>query len=148
MTVGGAILLDTNVVLHVVRGSEVARRIDTAVQLRARTERPLISVVTLGEALAFAKHRNWGEQKTARFEELVREFVVVDIDNATVLRAYAKIHAHLVGRGRPIGDNDVWIASCTAAASATLVTTDKDFDALDGSHVTRLYFEPNLGPRS
>jgi predicted nucleic acid-binding protein len=79
-----------------------------------------------------------------RLGELAREFVVVDINDATVLRAYATIHAHLVARGHPVGDNDVWIASCAVAASATLITTDKDFDVLNGSHVTRLYFEPNL----
>src|SRR5215472_2874492 len=35
MSGSGAILLDTNVVLHIVRDSEVARRIDAAIQLRA-----------------------------------------------------------------------------------------------------------------
>jgi len=58
-TPAGPILLDTNVVLQVVRGSEVATRIDAAVQLRARPERPLISVISVGEALAFAQRRNW-----------------------------------------------------------------------------------------
>jgi hypothetical protein len=32
MTAPGSILLDTNIVLHVVRDSEVARRVDAAVQ--------------------------------------------------------------------------------------------------------------------
>jgi tRNA(fMet)-specific endonuclease VapC len=63
MTVPGAILLDTNVVLHVVRGSEVAARIDAAVQLRSRAERALISVVTVGEALAFARQPWLGRQQ-------------------------------------------------------------------------------------
>jgi tRNA(fMet)-specific endonuclease VapC len=146
MTVPGAILLDTNVVLHVVRGSEVATRIDAAVRLRSRAERALISVVTIGEALAFARRRGWGDSKTARLEELVRELVVVDINNATVLRRYAEMHEYLVKIGRSVGDNDIWIAACAAAASAVLITTDRDFDALNGVHVTCLYFEPNLHP--
>jgi tRNA(fMet)-specific endonuclease VapC len=143
MSSSGPILLDTNVVLHIVRGSEVARRIDAAIQLRARTERPLISVVTIGEALAFAQRRVWGDQKTSRLEELVRELTVVDVNNATVLRKYALLHTHLKKIGRPVGDNDVWIAACAAAASAILITTDKDFDALHGTHLTRMYFEPS-----
>jgi tRNA(fMet)-specific endonuclease VapC len=148
MTVPAAILLDTNVVLHIVRGSEVANRIDAALQLRSRAERALISVVTVGEALAFARRRGWGENKTARLEELVRELVVVDINNATVLRRYAELHDYLVKNGRSVGDNDVWIAACAAAASALLITTDRDFEALNGVYVTSLYFEPNLGSGS
>jgi hypothetical protein len=34
--------------------------------------------------------------------------------------------------------------ACAAAASAVLITTDKDFDALHGTHLTRMYFEPNI----
>jgi tRNA(fMet)-specific endonuclease VapC len=75
---------------------------------------------------------------------LVRELVVVDINNATVLRRYAEIHEYLVKAGRSVGDNDVWIAACAAAASAVLITTDRDFEALNAAHLECLYFEPNL----
>lgn len=60
------LILDTNIVIHLVRGSVVGQAVDSRFQLRARPERPLISVVTLGEALAFARPRNWGAQRIAR----------------------------------------------------------------------------------
>ena len=70
--------------------------------------------------------------------------MIVDVNNVTVLRHYATMHTHVVNRGNPIGDNDVWIAACAAAASAVLITTDKDFDVLEGCHIRRIYFEPNM----
>ena len=129
------VLLDTSVVLHLLRGNETGQRIDTAMDLRARPERPLISVVSIGEALAFARYRNWGRERTSRLEAYLRELVVVDINNSAVLRKYADIHTFLVRQGRTVGNNDVWIAATAAATSALLVTTDGDFDPLHPEHV-------------
>jgi predicted nucleic acid-binding protein len=128
-------LLDTSVVLHLLRGNKTAQRIDAELGLRARSERPLISVVTVGEALAFARYRNWGSDWTARLEAYLRELVVVDIQNSAVLQKYAELHTWLVRQGRTVGDNDVWIAATAAAASALLVTTDGDFDPLNPERV-------------
>ncbi|XYH97448.1 PIN domain-containing protein [Sorangium sp. So ce1128] len=55
--------------------------------------------------------------------------------------AYAAMHAYLVRKGRKLSDNDVWIAACARATSATLITTDKDFDPLHGEFIQRFYFE-------
>ncbi len=60
----GLVLLDTVVVLHSVRGNETGRAIDAAVRL-SKAERPLISVITVGEALGFAQYRGWGEDDSA-----------------------------------------------------------------------------------
>jgi len=129
------VLLDTSVVLHLLRGKATGQRIDAALDLRARPERPLISVVSVGEALAFARRLSWGPERTTRLEAYLRELVVVDINNGAVLRKYADIHTFLVRQGRAVGNNDVWIAATAAATSALLVTTDADFDPLDPEHV-------------
>ena len=42
------LLLDTNIVIHLVRGGNIGQAIDSRFELRARRERPLVSVVTLG----------------------------------------------------------------------------------------------------
>lgn len=134
------VLLDTSVVLHLLRGNEIGRRIDEALELRTRAERPLICVVSVGEALAFARRRNWGPVKTTRLEQLLRELVVMDINNSAVLTTYAEIHAFLVDHGRVLSDNDVWIAAAAAAASALLVTTDGDFAPLDPGYLRIRHF--------
>lgn len=140
----GLLLLDTSVLLHVIRGNEVARRIDAAWRLQTRPDRPLISIVTVGEARAFALRLGWGEEKLRRLEQLMQELVVVDIRNATVLDNYARFHTHLVRSGRTVGHNDIWIAATAAAASATLVTCDNDFDALHPDFIVRHLVPTNV----
>lgn len=137
----GLVLLDTAVILHIVRGNETARRMDAAMSLSRRLERPLISIVSIGEALGFAQHRGCGEDKTTRLRALLEYLVPIDINSEIVLESYAAMHAHLVRKGRILSDNDIWIAACARAASATLITTDKDFDPLDGEFIQRVYFD-------
>jgi predicted nucleic acid-binding protein len=78
---------------------------------------------------------------------LLRELTVVDIHNLTVLDHYARIDAFAKRNGHALSDNDTWIAATCAAADATLLTNDKDFDALDGEHIRRIYV-PHQRPTS
>jgi tRNA(fMet)-specific endonuclease VapC len=135
------LLLDTNIVLHLIRGSAFARSLDRAYALRERAERPLASVVTVGEILAFSKKLGWGDKKRARMLELLGELVVVDINTDAVLQRDAEIDDYLRRNGRPMGQNDMWIAATAAATTATLLTTDKDFDPLEGTFITRIYLD-------
>jgi tRNA(fMet)-specific endonuclease VapC len=54
---GRLLLLDTSVILHLLRGKATGLAIDTAYGLRTRAERPLVSVVSVGEILSFATQR-------------------------------------------------------------------------------------------
>ncbi len=136
------LLLDTNIVIHLTRGGAIGQAIDGRFQLRARPERPLLSAVTLGEAMAFAQYRGWGEASRATLRDLLREFVIVDIRNSAVLERYAEIDTFLKSNGHAVSDNDAWIAACASAAAATLLTTDRDFDPLDGTYLERVWIDP------
>ncbi len=136
------ILLDTNVLVHLVRGNEFGQSVTQTYGLADRTERPLISVVTVGEMLSLAKKLNWGYKKQGRMLDLVRELVLVDINSEPVLRSYAAIDDYLRRNGSTIGKNDIWIAATVAATSATLLTTDRDFDPLHESFIQRIYVGP------
>lgn len=126
----GPILLDTNVVLLLVRGGAAGQRLDGLFGIRARPERPLLSIVSIAEARVLARHRSWGEAKTQALEALLRELVILDVSHERVLDRYAEFRVLLRARGKALSDNDVWIAACAAAAGATLLTTDRDFEAL------------------
>jgi predicted nucleic acid-binding protein len=93
------VLLDTNILIHLVRGNAIGRAIDTKYDLLGRRERPLISIVTVGELMKFAEWRNWGERKKATLRELLNELVIVDISDQTILDRYAKIGAYLESNG-------------------------------------------------
>lgn len=46
----GAIVLDTSAILHIVRGKELGQRIEKSCELWNRSTRPLIAIVSHGEA--------------------------------------------------------------------------------------------------
>jgi hypothetical protein len=54
-------LLDTSVILPLVRGSALGRYIDQRFRLRSATQRPLVSVVSLGEVRVLAARNGSGE---------------------------------------------------------------------------------------
>ncbi len=139
----GLLLLDTSVVLFVIRAGPVAEKIDKEARLRARSERPLVSAVTAGEALAFAQRNNWGTAKKERLKELLSNLVIVDINSEHVLANDASIDTLQKRNGLNIGQNDVWIAATAQATDACLVTTDKDFDPLHGTFLNRVWIDPD-----
>ncbi len=141
----GPILFDTNVVVLLVRGGNAGQRIDSELQLRARSERALICVVTVGEALSLTKRNGWGADKRERLESVLRELVVVDINNPLVLESYADLEVFAQARGRSLGDNDTWIAATASVTGATLLTTDRDFDPLHPEMIARVLINVKSG---
>jgi tRNA(fMet)-specific endonuclease VapC len=131
------LLLDTNIVIHLLRDNEVSKRVDAEFQIRHRTDRPLISVVTIGECLSLARQFRWGNSRIETLESLLREFVVVSIDSRPVLERYGEFHAWTKSIGRTLGHNDLWIAATAAATGAHLITTDQDFDPLYAERIRR-----------
>ncbi|HET6202796.1 MAG TPA: PIN domain-containing protein [Planctomycetota bacterium] len=138
----GPILLDTTVLVLLARGKEAARRVDERYRLRTRPEKPFLSIVTLGEMLAFARSRRWGDEKSRRLVEIAQELVVVDIRHKPILEGFAEVKTIAREQGRGIGDNDLWIAATARAIGACLLTTDRDFDFLDGKFLRREWIDP------
>lgn len=136
------LLLDTNVVVQLARGKAAGESIDRTFGIRARRERPLLSIVSVGELHSLAKLWSWGVGRISGLRSLISELVVVDIQREPIFERYAEIHAHCVKKGISIGDNDTWIAATAAVTEALLLTTDKDFDPLDGIFLRRLLITP------
>jgi len=141
LTLPRLLLLDTNILLHLVRENRLGRSIESRFRLQSRAERPLISIISLGEILAFVKRWNWGLSKTSALENLLRYLVVLEISEET-LEHYAEIDFFLRRAGRPVQQNDMWIAATAAASGAHLLTTDKDFDPLYPAYLDRTWIDP------
>lgn len=93
-------------------------RIEATFGLRARRERPLVSIVTVGEALALARKFGWGNAKVETLKTQLSELVVVDLAQGDILSRYAIISAHCMSAGVALSDNDRWIAATVAATGA------------------------------
>lgn len=135
-------LLDTSILLHLIRDNALGRRIQRSFHLLERSQRPSISVITVGEALAFAKKLGWGTRKIDALESLLHQLVVVPVNADPVLRTYAEVDDLLQRAGKPIGQNDMWIAATAKATKTHLLTTDRDFENLPATYLTWTYIDP------
>jgi len=135
-------VLDTNVIVQLLRWNDIGQRIEARFGLLAAATVPMISAVSLGETRSLARQWNWGTERIAQLHTHLLRFVVVDIRSEPVLRHYAEIDHGSKDLGRKMNPNDVWIAATAAATNATLLTTDKDFDHLEASIVRRVWIDP------
>lgn len=123
-------LLDTNILIHGVRGSQVWQKIKMICDPLMVEPRPSICVVSEGELCSFAEQQQWSDIKQSQMEFLLDYFLRASIDSPPVLRAYAKIDSWSRTKGIRMGKNDLWIAATAHVTNAVLVTTDRDFDHL------------------
>lgn len=139
-------LLDTGILVHYVRQSPLYFAIEAQEKLTAQDCIPFISVVTMGEILSFGIQKNWGQTKLQSLNNLFSKLVVLDVNSNDVklLETYAetdsysknKLPTNPLGRSITMGKNDLWIAATAKVANATLLTTDGDFDHLNGVYLT------------
>lgn len=144
------LVFDTNILLHLVRGKQMAATINDYLQKQEDIQ-TVISVVSLAEAESVVKQMgNWGSDKISKLNQLFQRLTIVDIEsgNNSLLESYVSIDAFSQGKAlapngrtlntssRNMGKNDLWIAATAHALDAVLITTDGDFDHLDN-----LYFE-------
>ena len=147
-------LLDTNILIAYARGTDLFRKIEASYGLLALAASvgippgtparvPLVSLVSVGEILTFALYRGWGARRTAALGALLSSLAIVPVARYDLAERYAEIDAHCRRSGRPLGSkNDLWIAATASLTGATLLTTDKDFDALDGAFLNREWIDP------
>jgi predicted nucleic acid-binding protein len=145
---GSLVLLDTNILVRLIRADEVGERIERDYGLLERRERPLISIVTVGEIEALARKLGWGGPKRAALLEMVRKMAIVDLKQGQIILRYAEID-HFCEKeskpARPMGQNDMWIAATASEVEAVLLTTDTDFEHLHGVYLNVLTLDPKTG---
>ncbi|MBB6051316.1 type II toxin-antitoxin system VapC family toxin [Armatimonas rosea] len=137
-------LLDTNILVHYVRGGALQQQIEQSYQLYLTPEVPLISYVTEAELRSLAIQFGWGPAKRTQLSYLLGTFRRIPIEEPQILEAYAEIDAYSVAQGFELGKNDVWIAATAHVTGAVLLTTDKDFNHLDGKFLQRIWIDPSL----
>jgi len=137
-------LLDTNILVIYSRANATARQIENDLKLLSLENNLTISAVSVGEIESIAIRNKWGAQKIARLQTLLDRFLIADINVTEIFKKYAEIDAYSQGKlpdspvnftARNMGKNDLWIAATTAVLDFTLVTTDNDFNHLEGEYL-------------
>ena len=140
---GRQLVLDTNVLVHLIRGGTAGQLLEQTFQIGARRPRAVVPVVVKGEIKSLALKWGWGAGKLAKLNELLAQLPTVDIAHDAVIRAYAEFDDLSRRQGRAVGKNDLWVAAVTAVLSGVLLTTDKDFDHLAPTQMAREYIDPS-----
>src|SRR5947199_314288 len=123
-------LLDTSVLLALVRGKDLGKFIQQTFGLANPALRSLISIVTHGEIWALAERNNWPPQKREALEKVLASLVTIDLNVGEIIKAYVeidKLNQSVPKGARQVSNNDIWIAATARAANASLLTTDRDF---------------------
>jgi tRNA(fMet)-specific endonuclease VapC len=121
----GRFLLDTNVVIALLEG-------ETVVQGHlAQADEVFISSIALGELYFGSGKSARPETNRARVDELARNNVVLGCD-ADTARRYGEVKTVLHLKGRPIPENDIWIAAIALQHSLRLSTRDEHFKEVEG----------------
>jgi tRNA(fMet)-specific endonuclease VapC len=123
--VNGRFPLDTNIIIALLEGDEaVLSCLDQAPEV-------FIPAVALGELFFGAAKSGRPLENASRVERFAanRAIVACDFD---VAREYGRLKNSLKERGRPLPDNDLWIAAAATHHGMILATRDRHFQEIEG----------------
>lgn len=116
----GRFLLDTNIVIaFFAEDRSVQKHID-------RAEEVFVPSIVLGELYFGARKSGRVQQNLERIDDFAANNAIPACDTNTA-RQYGMIKNTLQGKGRPIPENDIWIAAIAQQYDLTLVTRDEHF---------------------
>jgi predicted nucleic acid-binding protein len=144
--------MDTGILLGYAKCAAYAEEVERKYSLLDPANYTVISIVTLGEIYSIAHQRKWGTKKLRELDALVAKIPWIGINDLALVQKYAEIDAFSQGKGTiplpngmsslNMGKNDLWIAVVAAILQGTLITTDGDFDHLNGSFFTVIQVNP------
>ena len=121
---GNKFLLDTNIVSAWLQGDKaIADNIDKATAV-------YIPIIVIGELYYGASCSTQVQKNTENVKKLTSRYQVLSIDEETTVM-YGNIKASLRKKGKPIPENDIWIASIAMQFNLFLVTRDKHFAEIE-----------------
>ena len=116
----GRFLLDTNIVIALFKEEpDVLKSVAAADEL-------FVPVVVIGELHYGARKSGQIQLNISRIEDFEAVASVLSVDTATA-EFYGVIKESLRAKGRPIPENDIWIAASARRHDLILVTRDEHF---------------------
>ena len=124
----GKVLLDTNIVIAFFANENIV------VQNLKLTEKFFIPAIVLGELYFGAGKSKRRMQNIERIDELVATTTILGTDTDTA-RYYGQMKTKLRQKGKPIPENDIWIAALALQHDLMLITRDAHFEHVEDLRV-------------
>ncbi len=119
------VILDTNIVSAVLKNERALQ------EQFARVSRVRVPSTVFGELYYGAYHSTRVVSNLAAVDQFLPLVSVLVCDVGTA-REYGLIRQELAAKGRPIPENDMWIAAVARQHQLPLVSRDAHFDAVPG----------------
>ena len=118
------IALDTNIVIDLFNNKP------TVTALLNSYQTIYLPITVCGELLFGAKNSNKSEENERKCHEFIKSCNLLNI-NEIVAEEYAKTRKEPKSKGRPIPENDIWIAATCIVNNIPLLTFDSDFKPIN-----------------
>ena len=145
-------VLDTNVLLHIIRNSKTWEFIDFYYKPFEAENETFLSFVSVAEVLSIAKQSGWGKEKMMNLAQTLAKMEIMTVSGEAddlLIQGYVEIDSYSQNKGsiplpqgissRNMGKNDIWIAATAYILEAELITTDRDF-----LHLDQVFFKVNF----
>ncbi len=120
----GDYLLDTNIVIALFANEAgVSERL-------AKAETTHVPAIVLGELYYGALKSSRAKENLERIADLVANADILDCDSRTA-RLFGEVKDRLRQKGRPIPENDIWIAAMALQYDLTLISRDAHFSEVE-----------------
>lgn len=143
------ILLDTCIVMHILRNNDYSKKCKEALKNFSDTPHIILSVVSKAELESLSKQQNWGVPRKKTLSLIFNDATFIDIENAdeNLINAYTDIDTYSKRKGndkfgnilndsaKTMHKNDLWIAATAFTLNIPLLTTDGDFNHLNGAMI-------------
>lgn len=127
----GRVLLDTNIVIGLFAGDP------SVIEALEHKTSVFLCVPVLGELRYGALASSRVEQNLARLDEFSRAISVLPCD-VQAAAFYSAVKLGLRKKGRPIPENDIWIAAIARQHELTLLSRDSHFGDVEDLEVELL----------
>ena len=123
-------LLDTNIIIDWFRGDEKTISFLNNFDFE-------IPVIVIGELFYVAENSSKKEKHFEQIKSFIKEVSIINSTNETA-EIYASIKSQLKQEGKPIPENDIWIAAIAIENNKSLVTNDQHFTLIKGLKIINL----------
>jgi len=120
----GRYLLDTNIIIALFADEAVVKN------NLAQTDEVFIPSPAIGELCYGARKSGRPQENLARVDELIANSTVLGCDAETA-RQYSEVKNKLRLKGRPLPENDIWIAALALQHGLIVVTRDAHFQEVE-----------------
>lgn len=126
----GRFLIDTNIVIALfANDSTVQQHLSDAIEV-------FTPAIVVGELYYGAYKSSRVKENISRINEFASQNAVLSCDAATA-QGYGQIKDGLRNKGRPIPENDIWIAAIALQYDLTLVARDDHFQDIAGLQIEK-----------